>query len=392
MKYNWQQQDWPNFRYNVGGIGEALCSFSEKAGRLRGLMEALPESLQTETVVELMVAEAIKTSGIEGAYLSREDVMSSVKRNLGLSTDAVRVGDRRAMGIAELMVAVRNNFEQPLTQDTLFAWHEKLMQGAVGVKVGTWRTHAEKMLVVSGYPGSEDVHFEAPPSCRVPDEMSRFISWFNETATSGPQDLKNGPVRAAVAHVYFESIHPFEDGNGRIGRALAEKVLSQSLGRPAVLSLSQAIEFDRKAYYLALKQGQASNDLTAWVSYFVDIILRAQDFALEQVMFTLKKAKLLDRFGDSLNTRQLRVVLRMLETGPQGFEGGMSAGKYSSITGTSKATATRDLQNLVSIKILKPTGGGRSVRYHFCWKNILETPILNSQHYVSKTAFLEGAS
>ncbi len=216
--------------------------------------------------------------------------------------------------------------------------------------------------MVSGAIGKEKVHFEAPPSANVPAEMKQFITWFNDTAPGGKNEIKKAPIRSAIAHLYFETIHPFEDGNGRIGRAIAEKALSQTIGRPAMLSLSQAIEADKNAYYDALKAAQRTNDITVWLGYFVQVIYHAQLSAKDLVTFSLKKVKLLDRCQDKLNDRQLKVLLRMLES-PDGFEGGMTAKKYVSLTKTSKATATRDLQELVDLRVLIPEGGGRSVHY-----------------------------
>jgi Fic family protein len=195
--------------------------------------------------------------------------------------------------------------------------------------------------------------------------MEQFIHWFNETAPGGKKEIRRAPVRAAIAHLYFETIHPFEDGNGRIGRAVAEKALSQGIGRPVLLSLSRTIEADRKAYYDALQKGQRSNEITDWVVYFVKTTLHAQFEAEQQIAFTLKKVQFFDRFKDRLSDRQLKVVRRMLEEGPRGFRGGMNAGKYGSLAGISKATATRDLQNLLEMGAIKLMGeaGGRSTKY-----------------------------
>ncbi len=238
-----------------------------------------------------------------------------------------------------------------------------LLRGSRGVEVGAWRTHIEPMQVVSGAMGNQKVHYEAPPSARVPEEMNRFITWFNETAPGGKKEIKKAPVRSAVAHLYFETIHPFEDGNGRIGRAIAEKALSQGIGRPAVLSLSKAIEEKKSAYYDALQQTQSSNEITEWVNYFVRTILVAQTEAEELIDFTLKKTKFFDKFKDDLNERQLKVIRRMLEEGPKGFQDGMNASKYGSLAKTSKATATRDLQELLERKAFTVIGAGRSTRY-----------------------------
>jgi Fic family protein len=363
MQYNWQQKDWPEFRYKLEGIQDLIFRFTEKTGRVDGLLSALPEDLQMETIIDLMVSEAIKSSEIEGEMLSRPDVMSSIKNNLGLNATPKQVGDRRAEGIAELMVRARNNFAEPLTRKMLFEWHVLLMKGTPKVKSGTWRTHAEPMLVISGTIGSEQIHFEAPPSEKVPGEMKRFIQWFNDTAPGGKAEIRPAPVRSAIAHLYFESIHPFEDGNGRMGRALSEKALSQGINRPALLSLSKSIETDRAGYYAALKQTQRSNEITDWIVWFANMLMNAQKQAEQEIEFTLKKAKLFGRIRDLLNERQLKVVRRMLAEGPGGFHGGMSAKKYMTIAKTTKATATRDLQDLVTKNVVALTGGGRSTHY-----------------------------
>jgi Fic family protein len=198
--------------------------------------------------------------------------------------------------------------------------------------------------------------------------MKRFIKWFNESAPGGKQEIRWSPVRAAIAHLYFESIHPFEDGNGRIGRAVAEKALSQGIGRPILLSLSQSIEQDRAGYYEALKQGQRSNEITPWIVWFTGTLINAQKEVEDKIQFTLRKSRLFNRVQDQLNERQLnerqlKVLRRMLKEGPAGFKGGMTAKKYIAITGAAKATATRDLQELVRTDVLTPSGGGRSVSY-----------------------------
>jgi len=326
-------------------------------------LRGLPDDMQTEAIIDMMVAEAIKTSEIEGEYLSRKDVLSSIRKNLGLGQPSEQVRDKRAEGAAALMIDVRNNVADPLTKDTLFAWHRLIMQGSRDIKTGKWRSHAEPMQVVSGPIGKENIHFEAPPSAQVPKEMTRFITWFNETGPDGQKDIKKPVIRSAIAHLYFESIHPFEDGNGRIGRALSEKALSQGMGLPALLSLSRTIEAHRKQYYAALQNAQQSNSITPWITWFVNMTLEAQQQAEEQIEFTLQKTKFFDRLQDQLNERQLRVLGRILEEGIQGFKGGMNAKTYMAITHTSKATATRDLQDLVEKGAFTPLGGGRSTRY-----------------------------
>jgi len=370
MKYNWQRTDWPEFKYDVSQTQDILFTFAEKTGHVRGILKSLPDSTQTEAIIDLMVSEAVKTSEIEGEYLSRSDVMSSIRHNLGLPSDKEPIADQYARGAADLMVDVRKTYREPLSEKKLLEWHRMILSGPRRVTVGAWRTHEEPMQIISGPVGRSKVHFEAPPSEKVPGEMRRFINWFNKTMPGEKEEIKNQILRSAIAHLYFESIHPFEDGNGRIGRAISEKALSQGLGRPVLLSLSDAIEADRKTYYKALKTAQRSNEITAWIVYFSNTVLEAQSRAEESIDFLLKKTKFIDQFKERLNKRQMKVIRRMLDEGPKGFEGGMSAKKYIAITRTSKATATRDLQYLSEIGALKQKGGGRSIRYH------LSVPVL----------------
>jgi Fic family protein len=365
MAYNWQRTEWPNFTYNLSQVEEKLYTFSEKTGMVGGVLKSLPDDTQVDAMVEIMVAEAIKTSEIEGEFLSRKDVMSSIKKDLGLNPENSLVVDKRSKGIGQLMISVRETYQSALTEEQLFAWHTMLFGEQRRMSVGAWRSHAEPMQVVSGAVGQEKVHYEAPPSEKVPQEMERFIAWFNDTAPGGKNAITKAPVRCAIAHLYFESIHPFEDGNGRIGRCIAEKALSQGMGRPALLSLSRTIELNKNAYYAALQAAEQSIDITPWVNYFVDVILMAQEHAEAFIDFALKKAKFFDKYKDILTERQLKVVRRMLEEGPKGFEGGMNAGKYAALTKVAKATATRDLQSMLLHGAMVPfgTAGGRSAKY-----------------------------
>lgn len=363
MSYNWQQSNWPNFTYTLHDIEDILFVLAEETGHISGLLKVMPESLQLETIIDIMVSEAIKTSEIEGEFLSRPDVMSSVRNNLGLNTVPERIKDKKAQGAAELMVSVRNTFAEPLTQEVLFSWHQMLLRQNTKMLVGDWRRHTEPMQIISGAIGREKIHFEAPPSSQVPAEMKKFIKWFNDSAPGGSKEIKKAPVRSAIAHLYFESIHPFEDGNGRIGRAIAEKAMSQTIGRPVLLSLSQTIEADKKTYYKELETAQRSNEITEWIKYFVTATLNAQIEARRLIDFTLKKTNFFDRFKSKFNERQLKAINKMLDAEPKGFEGGMTATKYISITKASKATATRDLQSLVALGVLINEGGGRSTHY-----------------------------
>lgn len=368
-RYNWQQVDWPDFKYNLSRSNEVLDVFEQETSHVSGILKAIPQDAYIEAMINLMVAEALKTSEIEGEYLQRSDVLSSIRNNLGLNSTLEKVIDKRARGAAELMVAVRKSFAQPLTKEMLFDWHKMLLRQSSKIKVGAWRTHIEPMRVISGAVGKEKVHFEAPPSSRVPKEMEMFIDWFNNTAPGGSHEIKKSSVRSAIAHLYFESIHPFEDGNGRIGRAIAEKALSQGVGRPVLLSLSQAIEAKKKIYYEQLQKAQCSNRITSWINYFANTVLEAQLLAKVLIELSLKKAKFFDKYKNCFNPRQEKVIKKMLEAEPKGFEGGMSAKKYMSITKTSKATATRDLQALADLGALTSQGGGRSLNYAVNFNN-----------------------
>jgi Fic family protein len=360
MKYNWEQNNWCKFTYQLNKIEPLLYQFAQNLGRINGLLETFTAELETDVIVEMMVSEAIKTSEIEGEFLSRIDVLSSIKNNLGLQSK-IFVKDKRAAGIGELLVYIRNTYQEPLTEVSLLDWHKILMSGNTRINVGKWRSNSEPMQIISGRFGDIQVHFEAPPSERVPQEMQQFIAWYNlPLNTENP--IKNTLIKSAIAHLYFESIHPFEDGNGRIGRALSEKALFQGVGKPVLLSLSTTIETERQAYYAALQYGQRSNEVSNWLFYFVNTILKAQIAAEEKIRHTLKKVKFFDKFDEQLNDRQRKVILKMLAM-DKPFEGGMRTKKYISITKTSKATATRDLQDLVQNGIFQKKGSGRSIRY-----------------------------
>jgi Fic family protein len=364
--YNWQQKDWPQFKFSLDGVEDDLLIFSEKVGRVSGIFEALPEETKQDVIVDIILAEAINTSEIEGEYPSRKDVLSSIRKNLGLHHSPEHIKDKSAAGLGDLMIDVRKTFKEPLTEAKLFTWHKMLLRENKKMEVGKWRTHEEPMQVISGAMGKEKIHYQAPPSSKVAKEMKKFIQWFNDSGPGGKSEIKKAPVRSAIAHLYFETIHPFEDGNGRIGRAIAEKALSQTIGRPVILSLSRTIEAKKNIYYASLEKAQRLNEITPWMEYFVKTALDAQREAETQIEFTLKKTKFFDRFKDQFNERQLTVIKRMLEEGTKGFQGGMNATKYIGLTKTSKATATRDMQQLLEIGafVLAGKAGGRSTSYN----------------------------
>jgi Fic family protein len=263
-----------------------------------------------------------------------------------------------------MMVDLYRGFATPLTDQTMFDWHAMLLGGGhfAGI-VGGYRTHAEPMQVVSGPDYARTVHFEAPPSGRMGDEMKRFTTWFNDTTPGGKTALP-ALTRAGIVHLYFVSIHPFEDGNGRIGRALAEKSLAQNLGQPSLIALAYTIERRRKDYYAALEHSNKDNRITDWLTYFANTVLEAQDNTIKRVDFYIAKARLYERLRGQLNERQEKVIARMFREGLDGFTGGLSAENYISITKASRATATRDLQDLMEKGALRRTGALRHARYH----------------------------
>ena len=360
--WNWQQPDWPDFQYDSSRLKAMEDDFLRRSGLLLGAYLHVTEAEKITLIVDLLSDEALKTSEIEGELLNRESVQSSIRRQFGLATDRRSVKPAEA-GIAEMMVDLYRNFAQPLSHDMLFGWHSMIMNGRRDVEaIGAYRKHADAMQVVSGRIDAPTVHFEAPPSTQVRKEMKRFIDWFNVTAPGAKKPLP-ALTRAGIAHLYFESIHPFEDGNGRIGRAIVEKVVAQSTGKPAMVALSQTIYTHRKRYYEMLEASNKSIRIDAWLKYFATTILDAQVTCQQLLTFIIHKAKFYDRFRDRLNDRQQKVIARMFREGIAGFKGGLSAENYLAITGTSRATATRDLQDLVAKHAFAKTGTGKGTRY-----------------------------
>lgn len=362
MPYIWQREDWPKFTWDTQLLERSVYAYGMEAGRLAGQIRYLPEGEKMDALIDLMVSEAVKTSQIEGENYDREDVRSSIRNQLGLNATPQAVRDPRANGVAALMISVRDQIPEDLTAERLWEWQDMIIVGhydRARLEVGRWRGNPEPMQIVSGAIGKEKVHYEAPPAACVPQEMAHFITWFNDSRNMP------GVVRAGVAHLWFECIHPFSDGNGRVGRVIAEKALSQELGAPATLSLSTAIERRRNDYYDALSRASRGGmDITEWLAWFTELVLEAQAQARERIGFTLAKTRFWDRHAKRLNERQAKAIARMLREGPEGFKGGMSAQKYMKIADCSKATATRDLSELSRMDVLrKLEGGGRSTRY-----------------------------
>lgn len=363
MRWNWQQSDWPEFRWSTAALASFEAHFLQQSGVVIGSVKHLSSVDRSMLTIDLMTGEALKTSEIEGELLSRDSVQSSLRRQFGLETDHRRIPPAER-GIAEMMVALYRDFAAPLDDVTLHAWHRMVVNGRPDIHaVGRYRDHQEPMQVVSGPLHKPKVHFEAPPSSAMHLEMARFVEWFAATAPGGPSALP-GLTRAGIAHLYFVSIHPFEDGNGRVGRAVAEKALSQAIGQPSLIALSSTIHRKRSAYYDALEAANKDIEITEWLLYFAETVLDAQTHSLALIDFLLAKTKYYDRFGALMNARQTKAISRMFRAGLNGFAGGLSAANYITIADTSRATATRDLSELVALGALRQTGTGKSTRYH----------------------------
>lgn len=355
--YNWQNKNWPDFLYQLDKDTESkLYQYAQESSRLTALASDL---LTDEILLELMVIEAQKTSEIEGELIALEDIRSSLKKQLGIPSENIFCSDQRAERISLMLVNIRKTFQEKLTETQLQKWHGNLMDDLPSHLVGCYRTLSEPMQIVSGPIGREKVFFEAPPSDRVPFEMKRFVDWFNES------EHLPGLIRAAIGHLYFESIHPFIDGNGRIGRALVEKILSQDLGYPVLFSLSNTFMENRKQYYHKLHlNSQLSLDISSWMRFFIDMVYQSQMNAKNQILFVIHKKLFWQKYDHLLNARQKIIIQRMMKEGTNGFLGGMSAKKYMTITGCSKATATRDLTDLVNKNcFIKINAQGPNTRY-----------------------------
>lgn len=364
MSWNWELEDWPNFRFDSSAVAPYESEFLKLGGILIGSSSYLDQLDRTLLITDLLTSEAIQTSAIEGEILDRSSVQSSIRHNLGLAVDS---GSSKLaeQGIAEMIVDVYQTWEEPLSVDTLFRWHEMVMRGRSDLPIGRYRASLEPMQIVSGPMHNPKVHFEAVPTQQVESEMNRFLDWFNGSEGTSPL------ARAGIAHLYFESIHPFEDGNGRIGRAISEKALAQGIGQPSLVMLSSEIEARRKAYYRQLEEASLQMEITDWLDWFADTVVAAQHRTRAWIEFVIGKAKLMDRLKGKINERQEKALLRVLAEGPGGFKGGLSASKYMTITSASTATATRDLSDLVELGAFDRTGERKSTRY---WIRLSEYP------------------
>ena len=362
MAWNWELETWPVFKWQPERLRTREQAFIENAAIVVGTMRHLEHGDREEVAIELLSADALCTSAIEGEVLDRDSVQSSLRRQLGMSAALFRSRPAEA-GIAEMMADLYRNPHAPLTAERLFEWHRMVMNGRRDiVDIGCYRRHDEPMQIVSGAFGQQRVHFEAPPSDRLAKEMGRLLEWLERSAPEGSNPIP-AITRAGIAHLWFESIHPFEDGNGRIGRAIAENLLARAISTPTFSALSKSLLQHRKDYYAMLELASTTLVIDDWLSWFADRALEAQKSADDLVRFLIEKTRFMDRLRGALNERQEKVLLRMLAEGPEGFTGGLSAGNYATITGAPPSTITRDLSDLVDKGALLRTGERKATRY-----------------------------
>lgn len=368
MPWNWELQDWPNFRWRADQLRSREEQFKENAAITVGSMRHLANEEQGDLVIELLSSDALSTSAIEGEILDRDSVQSSLRKQLGMSAAPFRSRPAEA-GIAEMLADLYRDPITPLTRKRLLKWHEMVMNGRRDlVDIGSYRRGDEPMQIVSGAFGRQRVHFEAPPSVRVSEEMEKLLAWLERTSPEGQEPVPT-LSRAGVAHLWFESIHPFEDGNGRIGRAIAESVLARAISTPTFNALSKSLLKHRKDYYGMLEAASKTLAIDDWLSWFADRALEAQASADALVRFLIEKTRFMDTLRDQLNERQEKALLRMLAEGPEGFTGGLSAANYATITGAPPSTVTRDLSDLVEKGALVRSGERKSTRYSLNMEN-----------------------
>lgn len=363
--YVWQRREWPHLTWDNTRLIEPLAECRRSQGRLVATAENLGLDAARKAQAEAITREAVTTAEIEGVHLAPEAVRSSVARRLGLPDAGLCPPDRTVEGLVDILFDASGNHAAALTVERLFGWHAALFpSGYSGLKriaVATWRPEAPPMQVVSGAMGKEKIHFEAPGGDQVPAEMAEFLFWWK--ASQGAMD---GLLRAGVAHFHFVTIHPFEDGNGRLARALTDMAMAQDEKSPVRLySLSAQMCKTRKTYYTALEQAQKGTcDITAWLLWFMGCFSQALEGA-QAAIATARQAGLFWQKleGVQLHPRQRKVLGKLLEAEPEGFKGGLTNRKYRSMTRTSQVTAARDLSGLVACGALCRTGAGRSVRY-----------------------------
>lgn len=372
MRYIHQLSVWPKFTWAHDAIAPLLGSVRNRQGRLIGRMEAMGFPLRSEAVLRTLTLDVIKTSEIEGVLLDPRQVRSSVARRLGMDVGGMVASDRHVDGVVEMMIDATQNFNKPLTKDRLFGWHASLFpsgrSGMQKIRIASWRDGSKgPMQVVSGPMGREKVHFEAPDASRLDAEMKVFLKWFNNTTGSAPGI--DPVLKAAIAHLWFVTIHPFEDGNGRIARAIADMQLARADGSAQrFYSMSVQIRQERSMYYNVLEEAQKNTetfrggiDITPWVDWFLGCLDRALSATENTLSGVLKKAQFWEAFPvGSLNERQVMMLNKIFD----GIEGNLTSSKWAKMSKCSQDTALRDILELVEKGILvKDSAGGRSTCY-----------------------------
>ncbi|RAI43301.1 Fic family protein [Rhodoplanes roseus] len=362
MAYIHERDDWPRFRWRYDALATRLAAVRHRQGRLLGRMDNLGFALRAEASLDSLTEEVVESSDIEGEVLSRAQVRSSIARRLSLDIGALAPADRHVDGVVEMMLDATRHHDARLTADRLFGWHAALFptgrSGLRRIRVGGWRTdETGPMQVVSGPPERERVHYEAPAAARVAAEMGAFLDWFDGGAAIDPV------LKAGVAHLWFVTVHPFDDGNGRIARAIADMALARSeRSAQRFYSMSAQIRLERRAYYDMLEATQKGDlDITPWLTWFLDCLDRAFDHAETILASVFRKARFREvHAGASLNSRQRLMLDRLLD----GFEGKLTTSKWARIARCSQDTALRDIDDLIRRGLLvRDPAGGRSTRY-----------------------------
>ncbi|NSW54777.1 MAG: Fic family protein [Armatimonadetes bacterium] len=359
-QYIYDQQDWPQFRWDAGLLSQRLAGVRFQQGRLLGQLESLGFAVRDETTLGVLTEDALRTSDIEGEHLDAAQVRSSVARRLGMDAGGLQTVDRRVEGVVEVVVDATQRYREPLTADRLRGWHASLFptgrSGMRRITVGAWRTdETGPMQVVSGRTGRERVHFEAPSADKLEREMQAFLEWFE-----GDPKI-DGILQAGIAHLWLVTVHPFDDGNGRIARAVADMALARCEGTAQrAYSMSAQIRLEREAYYTILERTQKGTmDVTPWLDWFIECLGRAISGAQDTLSRTIHRARFWDAAGP-VNERQRRVLNLLLGE----FEGKLTTSKWARIAKCSKDTALRDIRDLLERGILvRGPGGGRSVSY-----------------------------
>ena len=369
-QYIWQREEWPRLTWDSETLLSHLGECRLLQGKLLMRLEALGLDLDRQAQAEVLVEETLKTSAIEDEQLDVRSVRSSVARRLGLPSAGMPV-DRRIDDLVSVLLDATQNCDRPLTRERLWGWQAALFpsgySGMHRIKVGGWRESEEPMRVISGPIGREKVHYEAPPSEHLDREMGLFLEWFDKS-----RGKLEGIVRAGIAHLWFVTIHPFDDGNGRLARAITDLALAQDDHQQArYYSLSSQIMAEREGYYEILEQTQkGSCEVTGWLVWFMECFARAIERSGQVMNGAWSKAHFWQQYDEvKLSDRQRKVVNRLLDTGPEGFEGGMTTQKYASLAHCSRATAFRELDQLSEIGILQRMGQVRAVRYKFTGRN-----------------------